>query len=420
MPGYIGEMPEIVVTAPRYEFEDIAWSGLMPEVTVVATENNADDVSEYMTRQVARSDNDNNGSTKRKAGLLSLFSTYYPTPGFAFAQQINIKKDINLFDGHMNIDGDYHVAETDTVDDDVTITGGNARVDGVIQGDLAVMGGMVEVKGVVAGDAAVMGGNLDIAGSVQGDAAVFGGNIVHRGIIKGDMLIVGGTATLDSGSVIEGDIQTIGGSLNTDENATVLGEIESIESEALREIIPRVGRIFRWPRLIPAHDIFPRLFFVLASLVMFLMNLLVVLIFPAAIDRIVEKLQNNIWISIASGIGVEILYLPILLLFAVSVIGIPLIPVFALAVFLSIIFGFAALSLLVGQRVVNGFGWKITSRAGTFSLGWLALMAIPIIVFIIGPPIFVLGCIILYVTLTIGLGGTAYALIKRKEKTGKK
>lgn len=32
----IGLMPEIVVTAPRYEYQDDAWSGLMPEVIVAA------------------------------------------------------------------------------------------------------------------------------------------------------------------------------------------------------------------------------------------------------------------------------------------------------------------------------------------------------------------------------------------------
>ena len=34
--GYVGSMPEVTVTAPRYEYEDEAWSGLMPEVVVTA------------------------------------------------------------------------------------------------------------------------------------------------------------------------------------------------------------------------------------------------------------------------------------------------------------------------------------------------------------------------------------------------
>ncbi|KPL15993.1 hypothetical protein AMJ74_00130 [candidate division WOR_3 bacterium SM1_77] len=36
---YIGQMREIVVTAPRYEYEDDAWSGLMDTVVVIAPRN---------------------------------------------------------------------------------------------------------------------------------------------------------------------------------------------------------------------------------------------------------------------------------------------------------------------------------------------------------------------------------------------
>ena len=34
--AYVGSMPEVTVTASRYEYEDEAWSGLMPEVVVTA------------------------------------------------------------------------------------------------------------------------------------------------------------------------------------------------------------------------------------------------------------------------------------------------------------------------------------------------------------------------------------------------
>lgn len=44
----IGLMPEIVVTAPQYEYQDDAWSGLMPEVVVTAPRID----SENMTLEV--------------------------------------------------------------------------------------------------------------------------------------------------------------------------------------------------------------------------------------------------------------------------------------------------------------------------------------------------------------------------------
>lgn len=393
---YIGQMPEIMVTAPRYEHEDVAWSGMMPEIVVTAT------------RYEPSADNNNRSFSIEFNGLSN----------FAYAQE---EIDININSPKEHAMGeDLYIPEGDTIDDDVTVSGGNAKIDGVIDGDLAVMGGEVEVNGLIDGDIAVAGGNLDINGTIRGDAAVAGGNVNNRGTIQGDLFLVGGTVALDSGSVIEGDITMIGGTVDRDENATVLGEIESVEVEALQRLLPRISKIFRFPKKLPGAGVFPRIFFIAALIVVYIINLLVFLIFPNAIDRIVEKIQLNVWASVGFGLGIEILYIPLIVLFAVSVIGIPLIPVFVLAVFLGALFGFSALSLIVGERVADGLKWKITNRAGLFSLGWLSIMIIPIIVFLVGPPIFVLGMVVIYVASTIGLGGVIYALIKKNKKGSKK
>jgi len=41
----IGHMPEVVVTAPRYEYEDVAWSGLVGTVVVTAPRYELEDVA---------------------------------------------------------------------------------------------------------------------------------------------------------------------------------------------------------------------------------------------------------------------------------------------------------------------------------------------------------------------------------------
>jgi hypothetical protein len=110
----------------------------------------------------------------------------------------------------------------------------------------------------------------------------------------------------------------------------------------------------------------------------------------------------------------------LIVLLAVSIIGIPLIILLPLAVFLAILFGVSALSLTAGGRVCKGFNWKVESQLGRFSLGWLAIMLIPIILILVGPPVFVIGFVIVYVVMTIGLGGVIYTLIKRKAVEAKK
>jgi cytoskeletal protein CcmA (bactofilin family) len=325
-----------------------------------------------------------------------------------------------------NWSGNYHVLPNDTIHEDVMVSGGNAEIEGVIEGDLAVMGGMVDVTGSIDGDVAVAGGNLNISGSINGDAAVFGGNVTNQGIIDGDLFVVGGTVALDSGSIVTGDIAMVGGTVDKDDNARVLGEVESVESEALRNILPRISRVFRFPSIIPGEHVFTGIFSVAALIVVFIMNLLVLLIFPRAIDRIVDMIQRNIWASVGIGVGIEILYIPIVVLLVVSIIGIVLVPVFMLVVFLAMLFGFSALSLIAGMQISRGLGWNVQNRVGLFSLGWAAFMIIPFIGILIagfepvGPLVIMLGLVILYVAYTIGLGGVLYALVNKNGKAKSK
>jgi hypothetical protein len=218
----------------------------------------------------------------------------------------------------------------------------------------------------------------------------------------------------------------IGGSVDRDENAIVLGKVESIEIEAMQKLLPRISKAFRFPGKFPGKRAFRGIFSLAALIVFYIVNLVVLLIFPRAINRITEKIQQNVWASVGFGLGLEILYIPLIILFAVSVIGIPLIPIFVLAVFVGILFGFSSLAIIIGERVAKGFNWKVENRVGIFSLGWITIMILPLLGLIlrdlgfIGTLTFAIGMVVLYVTMTIGLGGVVYALVKRKQKVSKK
>ncbi|UCC12218.1 MAG: hypothetical protein JSW02_01395 [candidate division WOR-3 bacterium] len=419
---WCGQLPEVIVTAPHPEPADIPSDARVPEANVVPARfsyvsNQHDrDYTSLPENQVHYADitfdieyDELLKTCDEITGPLLLFGT-----PIAFSKL-----------AASTWSGNYHVPPDDTIHQDVTVSGGNAEIEGVIKGDLMVMGGMVDVTGVINGDIAVAGGNLNISGSVNGDAAVFGGNVTNEGTIDGDLFVVGGTVALESGSLVTGDIAMVGGTVDKDEDAKVLGEVETVESEALRNILPRIGRVFRFPHILPGESIFTGFFTIAALIVVFIMNLLALLIFPKAIDRIVDMIQRNIWASVGLGVGIEILYVPIIVLLAVSIIGIPLVPVFMLVVFLAMLFGFSSLSLIAGTHIARGFGWKIENRVGLFSLGWAAFMIIPFIsVFIadfepVGPLVLMLGLVILYVAYTIGLGGVLFALVKKNGQNKK-
>ncbi len=425
--AYVGELPPVEVTATRYANEDMAWSGLMPAVEVTAPRYEKEDITwagmmpsvEVISRAYGRKP-ETKSLDHRPSYAPALLVQKVPEPCCDFDLEISDLQILRAIPTATTFSGDYHLTENDTIDEDVTVTGGSARIDGVISGDLAVMGGTVDIRGTVDGDVAVLGGNLDLTGLIDGDAAVFGGNIKNRGTIDGELHVIGGTVYLDSGSVVTGDISMVGGTVERDENAEVLGKVESVEIKALERVLPRISRAFRFPRMIPGAQAFPRAIFLGMLVVLYLFNILVALIFPNAVDRVRTKIEEGIWASVGLGIALQLLFVPIIVLLAVSIIGIPLIVLLPLAVFLATLFGISALSLTAGDRVCKGFNWKVESQLGRLSLGWLAIMLIPIVFVIIGPPVFVLGFVIVYIALTIGLGGVVYALLKRKPKEAKK
>ncbi len=419
---WCGQLPEVIVTAPHPEPADVSSDARLPETEVVPARLS------YVSNQRGR-DHTSLPENQAHYADFTIDIEYDELP----KNGDEVTRSLILFGTPIAFSkltastwsGNYHVPPDDTIHQDVTVSGGNAEIEGVIKGDLMVMGGMVDVTGVINGDIAVAGGNLNISGSVNGDAAVFGGNVTNQGTIDGDLFVVGGTVALDSGSLVTGDIAMVGGTVDRDDNAKVLGEVATVESEALKNILPRIGRVFRFPRILPGESILTGFFTIAALIVVFIINLLALLIFPKAIDRIVDMIQRNIWASVGLGVGIEILYVPIIVLLLVSIIGIPLVPVFMLVVFLAMLFGFSSLSLIAGTQIARGFGWKIENRVGLFSLGWAAFMIIPFIsIFIadfepVGPLVVMLGLVILYVAHTIGLGGVLFALVKKNGKNKK-
>jgi hypothetical protein len=151
--------------------------------------------------------------------------------------------------------------------------------------------------------------------------------------------------------------------------------------------------------------------------VFYLLCLLALLIFPGAIDKINIKVRDEFWISLAIGVAIIIAIIPAIVLFAISIVGIPLIFLLPIALAVAGIFGFASLSSVVGKRICESAKWKIESRVGVFSIGWLALMAINIIAGAIHfPLITIIGISILWIAWTIGQGAATYAIFKKESK----
>jgi hypothetical protein len=189
--------------------------------------------------------------------------------------------------------------------------------------DVFCMGCSVISDGTIARDLVVFGGNADIRSVVGRDAFVFGGNL-HLGpkaTVARDLTTVGGSSTLDPGATVGRDktaVGTPGGGFTTGHNNFAGPDIGAIFPGVLLILLAAL-----------ALAIFPRQLAVTASL---------------AESRPAASFGLGC-VGILGGIALAILL-------AITVILIPLSLVLVVGIALAWIFGWAAIYLVVGRRLL--------------------------------------------------------------------
>ena len=119
--------------------------------------------------------------------------------------------------------GEYYLAPSQTVSDNLYIGGKDVTVAGDAQEDLSVAGVNVYITGKIGQDLAGAGAKITIDGNIIDDARVAGGSVSMNGNIGGDLLAIGGTVDLLSGLKVGKSAMLIGGAV--DAGGTVNGSV---------------------------------------------------------------------------------------------------------------------------------------------------------------------------------------------------
>jgi hypothetical protein len=157
---------------------------------------------------------------------------------------------------------------------------------------------------------------------VLGDVMAMGGNVIVHGQVDGDVVATGGDVTVTDGAQVRGDAVSLGGQVRKAPTAIVLGKTVTVGA---------FPRHFFEPRTMWAvgHGVA-----FLASLFTFLLWLLiawiVVAVFPARSQRVLDTLRAQLGTSLLWGILGLIAIVPVLIgvvlvavLLCVTIIGIP-------------------------------------------------------------------------------------------------
>jgi hypothetical protein len=178
-----------------------------------------------------------------------------------------------------------------------------------------------------------------------------GRNIINQSVyippgdvVDGDLNVIFGDAKV--AGVVRGDCNSIFGSCEEVDGGQILGHQNGLNNEALRAMVPWVVGKELGIRGLADQD--RRLFFKLAASAIVV---LVFLLFPLRMRVALDRVERHPALSAATGAIAFVAVVPIAIVLAISIIGIPLIALEIAAVFAGVWIGTGALALLVGRRL---------------------------------------------------------------------
>lgn len=256
--------------------------------------------------------------------------------------------------------------------------GNNDRVQ--IQGDV-----VVGPNETVLGDAVAIMGNVTVDGKVVGDVTAIMGDVKVNGEVMGDVTTVGGRIIRSDSARIHGKITQVG------------------VGEGIKDIITNVTRYgIRWRpggRGITVFNMgFPYIFRIMHFIGIIALGTLAIILFPDSIKAAADVVEKEIGRRFLIGF-LTILLLPMaMIMMAITIIGIPLIPLAILLVAAAGFYGYLGISIFLGRKLNEQLHLK-PSPFVEYILGALLLWFIQLVPFI--------GAISGLLVLMLALGITA-------------
>jgi uncharacterized RDD family membrane protein YckC len=204
-------------------------------------------------------------------------------------------------------------------------------------------------------EAVIIMGDARIEGRVDQNVVVILGNatVTDTAFIDDSLVVIGGTATVAPNARIDQDLVIVGGELDAPAGFTPRGEYIVVGSEMLggrlQAIVPWITRGLLWGRLIV-----PDVGWIWGIVFLFLLGYAALnLVFDHAIVTTAQVLTAKPLTAFAVGILVMLLFPPVAALLAVSVIGIPVIPILVCGMVVAGLLGRVAVARWIGMNAVK-------------------------------------------------------------------
>lgn len=318
-----------------------------------------------------------------------VYLAFWYLPGKTFAFTVRTGDTVSVPESE-TITGSFlgagqHLSVSGTVTGDVICAGQNIDVSGTVEGDIICAGQNVTVTGNVKGNIRAAGQFIKIAGTVARNVTAIGQQITNTAQVGGDMLTAGqqlissgditgdilaGSESVSINGIIAGNADFWTNTLSLGQNAVIAKNL-TYESPNVLNLTPGAtisGTILRnlpdkdTPgkfRDLTKPDITDRNDRIRSSFSWFagylILGLLITVIFPNAVERSITSMQNNPGKAFLSGILVLFLTPWIILLLAVTIVGIPVAGLLAFIYAAALIFSRIMTAILFGKIILTRY-----------------------------------------------------------------
>lgn len=215
------------------------------------------------------------------------------------------------------------------------------------------------------------GQDAHLAADMQAENVVVIGADAHiSGRVLGEVVAIGGSVYLDSTAIVDGTAVALGGKVEMSPGAQVYGEQVSVGLSSLGGLLPGLNKLgfLQWKQR-----------FALGRLLLILfLGWIVLWLFPQPVGRITSTLNANPAKATMFGLLAYLAIIPLTILFIITILGIPLVPILWLALLGARLLGQAALGLLAGRWLAP----YLKLEAADMALAMLGLLVLALISFL--------------------------------------
>ena len=264
-----------------------------------------------------------------------------------------------------------------------------------LTGDVYILKDGEKIDGNIAGIGTTL--VIEEGAQVKGDISLIASNLEVDGKVNGDINLFAGTSTFNDNAIVTGTINQIFNQIEASPNASIYGEINTYIFPASGDDTFGQGL----PNLLEWANPTALFSFQAARVIsLLLLSLLAISLFHTPTFKVIDSIRQNLAVSWGAGI-LTLFFIPIIAL--VLIITICLSPIgilILLAFFISLIWGWTALSFIIGERFTHWLklDW---SNEGTAAVGAVLTGVILSVISLIP----CLGFFINTVISAIGLGG---------------